>query len=179
VTMPVEVRPVNMRVSPRAKIMIVGACIIAAIGVTVYFSQRADSAYEAMGLGQYSRAFALYLNDARDGDGNAQNSIGNMYYLGMGVDRDYDSANLWYREAASGGHAAAQLNLGHLYKQGLGVIQDPVRAFGWYRMAHIHGSPIAEYYLTQISLEYTLSPLMIETATNRWQKLSEILKEEP
>jgi len=178
-TTPVRIPPMNLRLSPRLRIMIFGAVAFVVIGVTVYFSQRADSAYEAMGLGQYSRAFDLYLNDARDGDGNAQNSIGNMYYLGMGVDRDYDSANLWYREAASTGHAAAQLNLGHLYKQGLGVIQDPVRAFGWYRMAHIHGSPIAEYYLTQISLEYTLSPLMIETATNRWQKLSEILNEEP
>jgi len=169
----------QFRLNRRQIIVLVGALLIVAIGVATYFSQRAKSAYEAMGRGQYSRAFDLYLVDAKQGDGNAQNSIGNMYYLGMGIERDFDAAKLWYREAASSGHAAAQLNLGHLYKQGMGVIPDPVRAFGWYRMAHVHGSPIAEYYLTQISLEYTLSPLMIENATNRWPKLSDILQEEP
>jgi len=159
--------------------LLAGTIIVVAGALLVYQRGVASNAYEAMGFGQYSRAFEYYLADARKGDGNAQNAVGNLYYLGLGIDRDFDAANLWYRKAASSGHAAAQLNLGHLYKQGLGVTQDPVRAFGWYRISSMYGNPTAEYHLTQISLEYTLSPLMIESATNRWPRLSDILNEDP
>lgn len=159
---------------------LIGLFAVIIIVSTIYYRLgRADSAREAMGEGQYSRAFELFMVDAQSGDGNAQNSVGNLYYLGLGTDRDFDAANLWYRRAAATGHAAAQLNIGHLYKQGFGVQQDPVRAFGWYRMANMHGNPTAEYHLTQVSLEYTLSPLMIETASNRWTKLSDIMNEDP
>ncbi len=159
--------------------LLTGLSIFVVLALVIYQRGLASNAYEAMGLGQYSRAFDFYLTDAQKGDGNAQNAVANLYYLGLGVDRDFDAANLWYRKAASSGHAAAQLNLGHLYKQGLGVTRDPVRAFGWYRISSMHGNPTAEYHLTQISLEYTLSPLMIESATNRWSKLSDILSEDP
>lgn len=159
--------------------VLIGLLIIAILALFVYQRGLASNAREAMGFGQYSRAFDFYLTDAENGDGNAQNSVGNLYYLGLGIERDFDAANLWYRKAAGGGHAAAQLNLGHLYKQGLGVVQDPVRAFGWYRMSNMYGNPTAEYHLTQISREYTLSPLMIESATNRWPELSDIMNEDP
>lgn len=159
--------------------LLIGSLIFVAVAFFIYQRGLASNAREAMGFGQYSRAFEFYLVDAENGDGNAQNSVGNLYYLGLGIERDFDAANLWYRKAASGGHAAAQLNLGHMYKQGLGVVQDPVRAFGWYHMSNIYGNPTAEYHLTQISREYTLSPLMIESAIERWTKLSEILNEDP
>lgn len=141
------------------------------------FSQRAETARLAMAAGQYSRAHDLYLVQADNGDAAAQNALGNLYYLGMGVGINYTEARDWYFKAAKTGFADAQLNLGHLYKQGLGVEHDPVRAFGWYNMAHKYGNPAAEYYLTQVSVEWTLSPLMIDTAQTKWSKLEALVKE--
>ncbi len=155
------------------------ACVLLGLagwGIWTY-TQSAPSAYQAMALGQYSRAHDLYLEEAQSGNPSAQNALGNLYYLGLGVDLNYTSARDWYFAAAKSGFGDAQLNMGHLYKQGLGVAHDPVRAFGWYNQAHKHGDPAAEYYLTQITVEWTISPLMIDAAQTKWSKLEALVKE--
>lgn len=150
--------------------------LVAAWGVWTY-THLADSALQAMARGQYSRAHDFYLKEAKSGNPAAQNSLGNLYYLGLGVDLNYTLARDWYFQAAKTGYANAQLNLGHLYKQGLGVDQDPVRAFGWYNMAEKYGNPVAEYYLKQMASEWALSPLMIGTVRTKWAKLEALVKE--
>lgn len=42
------------------------------------------------------------------GTAQEQNLVGNCYYNGYGVQRDYEEAVMWYLEAASQGYAAAQ-----------------------------------------------------------------------
>ena len=164
----------------RSIVALVVCAVAVAGGATVLYRRNlTDDAYAAMARGQFRRAFDFYQTTAETGDSNAMNSVANLYYLGLGVERDFGAANRWYRRAAEHGHAAAQINLGHLYKQGLGVVADPVRAFGWYNMAHIHGSPAAENFMTQIAVEHTLSPLMIESAMERWAKLPDLMNEEP
>ena len=128
-----------------------------------------------MASGQYGAAARFYETAAQGGDRRASNSLANLYYLGLGVDRDYERASRLYFESASAGVADAQLNLGHMFKQGLGVTSDPVRAFAWYNMADIHGSPAAEFYMKQISQEWTLSPLQINTAMTKWPRLPDLI----
>ena len=140
--------------------------------------QQAPDATSAMAQGQYYRAFLYYLADAKSGDPEAQTSVGNLYYLGMGTDRDYQAAARWYYEASEQGHAPALLNMGHLYKQGLGVKQDVMRAFGWYNMSYKKGNAEAEKYLSLVASEWALSPLMMSTAKTRWATLESLLAEE-
>ena len=146
--------------------------------ILVYFLQsRPQNATAAMAAGRYGLAANYYSEAARQGDRRASNSLGNLYYLGLGIDRDYQRASQLYFEAARAGIPEAQLNLGHMFKLGLGVNSDPMRAFAWYNMADIHGSPAAELYLKQITQEWTLSPLQISTALTKWAKLQSLIDE--
>ena len=49
---------------------------------------------------------------AEAGDAEAQVKLGDMYYFGRGVPKDYTQAVSWYRKAAQQGYAKAQYNLG-------------------------------------------------------------------
>lgn len=148
------------------------------IGLYVYFGpSRPHTAVAAMATGRYDIAAEYYAQAVSEGDRRASNSLGNLYYLGLGIERDYQRASQLYLEAAGAGIADAQLNLGHLFKLGLGVESDPMRAFAWYNMADIHGSPAAELYMSQISREWTLSPLQISTALSKWSKLEFLVDE--
>lgn len=132
---------------------------------------------ESMARGQYDRARDFLEGQALEGNPQAQNSLANLYYLGLGGPRDFEQAASLYYTAASQRYGAAQLNLGHLYKQGLGVTKDVERAFGWYMHANLSNSVWAEYYMSQISVELTLSPLQMSTIKTRWRKLEELLSE--
>ena len=48
---------------------------------------------------------------AANGDAEAQNNLGNCYYNGEGVTKDYAEAVRWYRKAAEQGHANAKIVL--------------------------------------------------------------------
>ena len=49
------------------------------------------------------------------GNADAQNSLGDCYYNGIGVEQDYAEAVKWYRKSAEQGHLVAQDNLGFCY----------------------------------------------------------------
>ena len=68
-------------------------------------------------------------------DASAQYNMGQMYYFGRGVERDYVKAMEWYLRAAEKGHADAQYNIGCMYSNGLGVERDYVKAMEWYLKA--------------------------------------------
>jgi len=131
----------------------------------------------AMAQGKYARAVRWLEPEVKAGNPQARTVLGNLYYLGLGVPRNARRAAELYHAAAKSGYAAAQVNLGNLYRQGIGVNADASRAYGWYRQADIHGSPAAEYYLYQISVEYTLSPLQQATANERWDRLEQLVAE--
>ena len=57
---------------------------------------------------------------AEAGDAKAQNALGGMYYMGLGVPQDYAEARRWYGLAAAQGLAEAQLCLGLMCKEGQG-----------------------------------------------------------
>ncbi len=81
--------------------------------------------------------FKAFFEQARDGDPEAQNGLGVMYYTGEAVsktatgqvlDNDPGLAAGWFYRAAEQGYADAQFNLGLLYANGEGVAQDMVEA---------------------------------------------------
>lgn len=138
----------------------------------------ANSYEDAMRKGQFDRARNFLIPEAKAGNPQYLTSLANLYYLGLGGDEDFTNAASLYHEAASQGYGAAQLNLGHLYKQGLGVQKSAERAFGWYVHAKIANNPWAEYYLSQLSVELTLTPLQMSVLKDRWLKL-DALADEP
>jgi len=161
-------------------ILLIATLFLSLVSFAVYrywLHPRAQSAQAAIAVGQYRVAKKYYLQTANKGDPIAQNGLGNLYYLGLGVTADRESASKWYFQAASQGYGPAQINLANLYSQGLGVPVDAMRAFAWYKMSHISGVPIAESYLTQIATEYKLSPLQINTVANKWPTLPLLVAE--
>ena len=84
---------------------------------------------------------------AEKGDAKAQNKLGEKYYYGRGVEKDYEKAINWYRKAGEQNHAEAQDKLGHMYEEGEGVEEDDERAVFWYRKAAEQGNDSGQYNL--------------------------------
>ena len=84
---------------------------------------------------------------ARQGDTDAQYSLGVSYREGKGVDRDYAQAVTWWRRSAGQGHARAQSALGFMYANGQGVSEDYAQAVEWYRRAVGQGIARAQFNL--------------------------------
>lgn len=62
--------------------------------------------------------------------------LGRCYQQGIGVERDYAEAKIWYEKGALGGSRQAQTMLADLYERGLGVAADPQAAARWRTIAN-------------------------------------------
>lgn len=95
----------------------------------------------------YAKAIKWYLKAAKQGNVDAQYSLGTCYKEGCGVIQDYIESVKWYGIAAKQGHVAAQYNLGVCYNFGLGVTKDYAEAVKWYYKAAERGNDFAQYNL--------------------------------
>ena len=69
-------------------------------------------------------------------DPNAQFLLGESYYYGKGVERNYAEAMRWYYKAAENGLVKAQYLLGVFYRYGSrGLIRDESKAKKWFEKA--------------------------------------------
>jgi hypothetical protein len=81
------------------------------------------------------------------GDVDAQIKLGDMYYKGSDVERDYNEAVKWYKEAAEDGNADAMYKLGNLY------FNDKIQSAAkdefmfWYKKAAENGHIKAQFKL--------------------------------
>jgi len=91
--------------------------------------------YIAYDRANYRTALNTWLEQAKQGDAQAQTYVGEIYEKGLGLPPDYKAAYLWNKKAADQGFSRAQINLGYLYENGLGVAKDSVAALNWYRLA--------------------------------------------
>ena len=66
---------------------------------------------------------------------DAQLDLGESYYFGRGVPKNYAEAVKWYRKAAEQNSPYAQNNFGQLYAMGEGVPKDRAEAVKWFRKA--------------------------------------------
>jgi TPR repeat protein len=73
------------------------------------------------------------------GNAGAQHNLGDAYYNGKGVAKDYKKAIEWWYKAATQGLWQAQYNLGVMYKNGYGVAKDYRQALYWYKKAAAQG----------------------------------------
>ena len=89
--------------------------------------------------GDFATALREWTPLAKQGDADAQFSLGVMYEKGEGVAKDNKAAVKWYTLAAEQGFADAQFNLGVMYVNGTGVVKDDVYAHLWWSIAASFG----------------------------------------
>ena len=87
------------------------------------------------------------IEEAEQGDMQAQSDLANRYYLGEGISQDIKQAALWYEKLANNGVAEAQLTLGLIYIRGEGIAQDNTQALHWLNLAAEQRLPMAQYLL--------------------------------
>ena len=130
------------------------AALVLSVTVLSSCSDRPD-ALTAFHRGDYAEAFRLWRPLAESGDTQAQNYLGILYQLGLGVGRDYKQAFRWYHAAAVKGNPDAQRNLGTLYQTGEGTTKSNLRAYAWYYVALKHGSAKAQDYIDAMAGKLT------------------------
>ena len=77
---------------------------------------------------------------AEAGNARDQVNLGNAYWYGRGVKKDYVKAAYWLQKAAAQGNAWGQNNLGRAYWNGRGVKKDD--ALASVAINGLHGDPL-------------------------------------
>ena len=103
-----------------------------------------ETARDHMEAGRFAEAMEEFLPAARSGNADAEELIGVMYALGLGVERDPERAFEWYLRSSMKGHPGAQSGVGWYYEVGRGMpAPDLVRGYMWYVLSAIGGDPDA------------------------------------
>ena len=103
-----------------------------------------EEARDLMEAGKFMEARAALWPAARSGNAEAEELIGIMYAMGLGVEQDYERAFEWYLRAAMKGHPGAQSGVAWYYEVGLGMPSiDLTRAYMWYVLSAIGNDPDA------------------------------------
>ncbi|MEP4198425.1 MAG: tetratricopeptide repeat protein [Aliishimia sp.] len=131
---------------------IVFALILAAFPA----SAEIEHARDLMEDGAYTAAYDALWPAARSGNADAEELIGVMYAMGLGVTRDDERAFEWYLRSAMKGHPGAQSGVGWYYEVGRGLPAiDLVRAYMWYTLSAIGGDPDAAISLEEVVKKMT------------------------
>jgi hypothetical protein len=87
-----------------------------------------------------SLSLILEFKKSMFSDSFIQNSIGDAYYYGNGVDQDFKKAVEFYNLSAEQGYFEAQYNLGICYENGKGVDENIEKAFEFYNLSAEQGN---------------------------------------
>ena len=103
-----------------------------------------EATRDLMEEGHFVEARAALWPEARSGNAEAEELIGVMYAMGLGVEQDYERAFEWYLRSAMKGHPGAQSGVAWYYEVGLGMPAiDLTRAYMWYVLSAIGNDPDA------------------------------------
>jgi len=81
-------------------------------------------------------------------------NLGQMYYFGFGLAKDYKSAFEWFTKAAKGGEPSGMSKLGIMYAQGQYVPTNRAKAISWLQKAARLGNSEAQGILTENHLTW-------------------------
>lgn len=147
------------------------------LGLVGHWAKRnAADPRENLLQGEYASAFEKYERSAKTGDPAAQNTLGNIYYLGLGVKPDFEEAAQWYLRAAKRGEGYALLNLGILHRHGLGIEKDVVKAFACFRLAKQAGIKNAEDHMNFLTRMNQITAHMVQAAMKNYKDLPSLTK---
>ena len=116
-----------------------------------------------MEAGKFKEAMEELMPAARSGNADAEELIGIMYAMGLGVEQDDVRAFEWYLRSSMKGHPGAQSGVGWYYEIGRCLpAPDLVRAYMWYGLSAIGGDPDAA--ISQEEVVKKMTPEQIEKA---------------
>ena len=91
---------------------------------------------------EYGEAYDVFVSAAEKGLAEAQCELGYMYAEGLGVTKDLEKSEHWYRMAANQGDGSALVSLGFMYYDGTVVPKNRLEAAKlWERALDIHPIP--------------------------------------
>lgn len=115
-----------------------------------------EAARDLMEAGRFEEARAALTPAAESGNADAEELIGVMYAMGLGVPRDDVRAFEWYLRSAMKGHPGAQSGVGWYYETGRGLpAPDLVRAHMWYVLSAMGGDPDAAISMGEVVKKMT------------------------
>lgn len=103
--------------------------------------------------GQFNIAKKMWTPLAERGDCDAQYALGLLYFNGLGVRKNYNTALTWWGRAANQEQQQALYSMGIIYshgnipyttlncKRGCGQSKNLVESYKWFSLAKEHGSP--------------------------------------
>ena len=119
-----------------------------------YILENGIKAFKAQ---KYTEALNLLQPLANHGNAEAQCIIGNIYHLGLGVEKNGSEALKWYLKSAKQGDPIASNNLAGIYLMGdCGVIPNQEQAIEWYKLSQEKGfikNPLFEKMLQNYLLD--------------------------
>jgi TPR repeat protein len=130
-------------------------------------TQDAWAAYQS---GNFPKAVPVFARLAELGHPVAEWLMGNIYYFGQGVPKDFAKAQAMFEAAAEQGYFAAFAPTAQMYLQGLGKPADPSKAYIWYNIAAAqlpNSAQRTEMINRREDVATQLTPAQIEAAQKR------------
>lgn len=153
--------------------------IAGAVAVTAYaMTGRPVTAEAALASGHFGTAHMILSKAAEQGDAKAQNALGNLYYLGLGVARNDKLASQWYLKAALQANSDAQVNVARHYRLGHGLPRDEIRAYAWLVQARGNNNEAAEVQMKLLASGMELAPNQMQRAKQLYRKLEDLRPKE-
>jgi len=121
--------------------------IILLLGANVVWANDASHCEQFYAQKQYKLAISACKVESIHGLTRAQFYLGEMYFSGNGVNKDYTKAAKWLRKAAEKGYVLAQYELATMLDNGNGIKKDSIRSAKWFQKAAIQGFAPAQYNL--------------------------------
>lgn len=157
------------------KLVLAAGLAVSGLVTAAFIFSAPRTAEAALNTGDYRTAARLLEIRAEKGEAEAQNRLGALYYLGLGVKKDDRLASKWFLAAALQGNAAAQVNIARQYQYGAGVKRDEMRAFGWLRQARRNKSDVAESYMKWQAGSWALVPNQMQRAMELYDDLEDLV----
>ncbi|HKP24953.1 MAG TPA: tetratricopeptide repeat protein [Dongiaceae bacterium] len=132
-----------------------------------------DVAWAAYRDGNFPKAVPVFARLAEVGHPVAEWLMGNIYFFGQGVPKDYAKAQAMFEASAQQGYFAAFAPTAQMYVQGLGVPADPSKAYYWYNIAAAQlpdSSERTQMMERREEVAGALTPAQVEAAQKRANK---------
>jgi len=132
-----------------------------------------DVAWLAYRDGNFPKAVPVFARLAEIGHPVAQWLMGNIFFFGQGVPKDYAKAQAMFEASAQQGYFAAFAPTAQMYMQGLGVPADPGKAYYWYNIAAAQlpdSSERTQMMERREEVAGVLTPAQVEAAQKRANK---------
>lgn len=101
----------------------------------------------------YVQAAEWYHKAVENGNHQAENTLGILYYLGLGVGQSYEEAFKWFEKAAERKNVAAIANMGKCYFLGRGVAKDLKKAADYHSKAANLGYANSQGFLGEMYMK--------------------------